>query len=420
MPYSRRFLHYSTPTTLVGVLEDRVVDGAWFELHRQGGCGEGEIVLRDGASSGETVDINDWIAFEYDTGDRWYFGQVQDRRAFGHDAEKLKLVGMGAQLEEVFPGGFGSAVADGTPPHRYAQTDLFSFDPDYSDESIDTISQPAEVVRLLAQQYVAPLSDITYDANLVDDPTNSAAVRSLKVRGEESVAAILRDLAVRAGGFSWGVNADGKLFFLAPQTTLLATFQEAVDLVELTQVRRRDLIFNRLLLTGGSIYSDECCSDSLSRGLQRWRGVYIQPDSRGDYGDRPLEITLPWIRTPNDSRAFAREFFRTYANEQSAFLVEVAEQSSLLQPWDGRLRLKDAAGNETYLGGFESVRVQFDHSPRFRMHLGPADPRDVWPQPAVDDRWPVGGNLAGDELSLTSFSSGSGGGSGTSFAESGA
>ena len=406
MPYTRRFLHYSpTPSDFVRVLADRVVDGAWFELHRQGGCGDGEIALRDGESSGEAVDIGDWIAFEYDTNDRWYLGRVVNRCSAGYAAERLTLAGIGHQLEEVFPGGFHSTVADGVPPHRYAKTDQFSFDPDYTDETIDTVSQPSEVVRLIAQQYVEPLSDITYDANLVDDPTNGALVRSLKYRGEESAAAILRDLALRAGGFSWGVNADGKLFFLEPNTTRLATFDDRVNLVKLVPIRRDDLIFNRLLLTGGQIYDAGGIMD-------RWRGHYLQPASRDAYGERPIEITLPWIRTQADSREFAREFFTTYADDATDYWIEVAEQSTLLEPWNGTIRLRDASLNTLYDGGFEKIRVRFDHSPRFEIQLGRVDPKEIWPQPKHDERWPIAGVPAGGLITFGSSSSGGGSTSG--------
>lgn len=408
MPYARRFVHYSpTPADLVGPIDGcRVPAGAWFELHRQGGCGEGEIVLLEADSSGGEVATGDWIAFEYDTGDRWYLGQVKDRRSIGAGAERLSLAGMGRQLDEVFPGGFGRGVADGMPPHRYAQTDAFPFDPDRSDETLDAASDPAEVVRMLVQQYVEPLTDVVYDAGLVEDPANAAAVFSLKFRGEESAAAALRDLALRGGRFSWGVNAEGKFFFLKPKTTLLATFQEGVDVVSLESLFRRDLIFNRLLLTGGYVYGDPLDVSDSAVKLYRWRGHYLQPASRSAYGDRHIAVAIPWVRSPDDSRGFAREFLRTYAQPAWSYRIEVGGQSSLPLPWNGRVRLKDASGAELFTGPVETLRVQFDHTPRFAMQLGPLDPRLFWPPPRQPERWPIG-VPGGEEISFSSSTGGS-------------
>ena len=117
MAFTRRFLHYSPgPTDLVGEIECRAVKDAWFELHRQGGCGKGELHLLDEFSSQNAVEIGDWIAFEYETGTRWYFGQVKRRSNSIPSGVSLKLEGMGSQLDDVFPGGFARGVADGVPP----------------------------------------------------------------------------------------------------------------------------------------------------------------------------------------------------------------------------------------------------------------------------------------------------------------
>ena len=44
MPFTRRILHYSPgPANFVGELTDRAATGAGFELHRQRGCGDGEV-----------------------------------------------------------------------------------------------------------------------------------------------------------------------------------------------------------------------------------------------------------------------------------------------------------------------------------------------------------------------------------------
>ena len=118
--FTRRILHHgddpmATPTEISA----RAVAGCWFELHRQGGCGAGELVIRDRFPERDAIDVGDWISFEYETDDRWYLGRVEARRAGSPAGVQFQLEGMGIELNEVFPGGFGED-ADGVPPHRYA------------------------------------------------------------------------------------------------------------------------------------------------------------------------------------------------------------------------------------------------------------------------------------------------------------
>src|SRR5690606_42001857 len=58
-------------------------------------------------------------------------------------------------------------------------------------------------------------------------------------------------------------------------------------------------------------------------------------------------------------------------------------------PWLGRVRLQAANGTELARSRIETIRVLFDHVPRFRMELGPEDPRQLWPEPPQDERWEI-------------------------------
>ena len=390
MPFTRRILHYSPgPANFVGELTDRTATGAWFELHRQRGCGDGEVVVLDNDCSETDVAVGDWIVFENGAGNRWYQGRVIDRRRVGTTAVLLKLSGMATQLDEVFPGGFGRGVADGIPPHRYAMTDEFLFDPDHLDETVDSVDQAVAVVRKVVTQYIVSNTDIVHSPSLIEDPLTTSAIRSLTFRGEEPVSKLLYDLAMRADDASWGVDSAGQFFFLKPPTAVLTTFQQGTDVVSVSAIERRDLVFNRLSLTGGHIYSQPPISGDPVRAFSRWRGHYIQPDSRAIFGDRPIAISLPWVRTQVDSREFAREFFRKYSQLANSYLVETAGTTTLPVPWQGLVRLRDQNGVELYSGLLESIRIQFDNTPRFRLQLGPIDPRSVWPQPLTNERWPV-------------------------------
>lgn len=411
--YTRRILlHGPDPEGTPVLLSDRAIAGCWFELLRQGGCGAGSLLLHDGFASRHAIDIGDWISFEYSAGVRWYLGRVEERRATSPARIQLRLSGMSIELGQVFPGGFGTQ-ADGAPPHRYAATDLFINDPDRADETADSVAAVNELVVLLLLQYVTPQTHITYDPVLVESAPRYAPLVSLKLRGEESVRSVLKDLAVRAGGMSWGVDAFGTFFFLRPRDEVVLTLRDGDNLTSLDETRDSEFLFNRLLLTGDYVYDVIESSGQIARRSYRWRGNFFEPDSRAAHGDRRLRLWIPWIRTQEDAVAFSREFFRTYAQPTSRYLLETTPQVDLPIPWLGRVRLEDREGGELTTARVQSIRVRFDHAPVFRMELGPDDPRELWPEPPHDERWerpeavvPVGG-----EVSLTSLDDGGGGGS---------
>ncbi|WP_437186946.1 hypothetical protein SH668x_000317 [Planctomicrobium sp. SH668] len=387
MSFQRRILHHGpSPAAIPQVLSLSAMKSCWFELHRQGGCGAGELVLSDDFEARHDLSPGDWISFDYSTGNRWYLGRIEERSAELPARIRYRLAGMGIELNQIFPGGFGMG-ADGPKPHRYAATDLFQEDPDYAIETVDSVSAADEVVRSLIQNYVSPSTHIQYVPSLVESPLLTSPLQSLKLRGEESVRSLLKELATRAQSASWGVDAEGRFFFLRPRTTLLHTFQEQQDLTKLAETRDLEFLFNRLLLTGDYVYNPPQHSGDVARRVYRWRGNYYEPTSQAQFGNRRLKIWLPWIRTQSDSVAFAKEFFRTYSQPHSRYFIETQVQSELPVPWLGEVRVLDRAGTELVRSRIETIRVLFDHAPRFRMELGPEDPRSLWPEPPQDERW---------------------------------
>lgn len=387
MSFIRRVLHHgSSPHGTPVLLDDRAIAGCWFELRRQGGCGAGEIRLCDEFPLRHDIEPGDWISLEAGLGNRCYLGRVEEVRAESPAGSRIRLEGMVIQLNEVFPGGFG-LQADGAPPHRYAATDLFSHDPDYQMETVDTVQTVDEVIHLLMQQYVTAATLIQYNASRIESPLHHAEVTSMKFRGEESIRSIIKDLAIRAQAASWGVDAQGEFFFLRPRDLLLTTYRESRDLTSLIETRDREHLYNRLLLTGDYIYDRKERSDAIARRTFRWRGNFVQNQSRQVFGERRIRLWLPWIRTQADSRAFAREFFRTYANPTTRFVIDTIPGDSIVIPWNGRVALEDQQGNLLTTSRIESVRVLFDSLPRLRMELGPADPLEQWPEPPHDERW---------------------------------
>ena len=75
MPFNRRIIHLDTDATTQKQVLSEVggnsrVTKAWFELLRQGGCGAGEITLNDTFVNRGDIAISEYVAMDYDTGDR--------------------------------------------------------------------------------------------------------------------------------------------------------------------------------------------------------------------------------------------------------------------------------------------------------------------------------------------------------------
>jgi hypothetical protein len=419
---NRRILHHGpTPHGTPVLLADRAINGCWFELHRQGGCGAGELVLQREFHERSAIRIGDWISCEVNTGDRWYLGRVEECRYQYPGLLRLRLAGMSIQLNEVFPGGFGDSPS-ALRPHRYAATDLFSNDPDRNWETAYSVSTVVDFVRLLIQHHVVTQTQIEYVPSRVENPLVSTKPHTAKFRGEESIRSILKDLALRAQA-NWGVDAQGQFFFTPERTTLQMTFRLGRDLVSLEESHDRELIFNRLLLTGDYIYDRRDNSEQLARRVFRWRANYFEPDSVQAYGNRRLRLWVPWIRTQSDSVDFAREFFRTYARPAPRYSVETVPQSSPLIPWNGPVAIEDTDGALLARGTVEKVRVLFDHAPRFRLEVGAEDPREQWPEPPQDERWEIPDHIPSNggevDISDDSFPDGGGGGGGASHSAGG-
>lgn len=412
MPFRRRILRYGTdPADLQGTLSDDAVAGCWFELLRQGGCGAGEVQLRTAFADRNLVAVGEWIAFEFDDGERWYLGRVESRTADSSAGVTLQLEGMAVELGEVFPGGFG-LTADGRKPHRYGITDGFAGDPDYAQESVDIVTRPEDLVRQMLAQYVAGVTHINVDPARIENQTQSVTLESAKFHGEESVRSILKEVGLRAGNVPWGVDETGKFFFLQPRTTVAASWREGRDPVRLRETADRGLLYNRVLLTGGYVY-DQQVSSGIRRNF-RWRGNYLQPASKAIYGERRIRLWTPWIRTAADSRAFVQAFFASYATPSMNYELDVPDRDVLVKPWEGVVRLEDRHGAELLTAAVTTLRVQFDHRPRFRLQLGLEDPHTHWPEPPHDERWPEGSTAVsgwgGGDVSLPVDGGGGGGG----------
>ena len=413
---TRRILHHGpTPGGTPVLLSDRAIGGCWFELDRQGGCGAGELVLQREFQERRAIEIGDWISCEGAIGQRWYLGRVEECCTQYPRLVRLRLAGMSIELNEVFPGGFNASPPD-RQPHRYGATDLFSNDPDREWEAAHPVTTIDGLVQLLIQHHVVDKTHITYVPTLIEAPLRPVQALTAKFRGEESLRSILKDLALRAQA-NWGVDAFGRFFFLRRRTVNVSTLRMGRDLLSLEETRDRELIFNRLLLTGDYIYDHRDNSGQIARRVYRWRANYFEPESCQTFGNRRLKLWVPWIRTQSDSVAFVREFFRTYSQPTARYSVETVPQDTLLIPWQGSVTIEDTSGTPLSTGVVEKIRVLFDHAPRFRLEVGPEDPREQWPEPPQDERWELPDHVPsnGGDISLTQsnpISHGGGGGGG--------
>lgn len=415
MGFGRRIVRYGpSPSELVGTVEDRAIAGCWFELQRQGGCGRGELKLRERFVDRRAIEVGSWIACEYEPGDRWYLGRVESRSVTSPAGARFRLEGMAVQLGEVYPGGFGP-TRDGQKPHRYGVTDPFSLDPDHDLETADSADRPEEVIRRLLVDYVVPATSIAFDNDAFEVADEAVELLSVKFNGEESVRSILKDLALRAGGLSWGVDETGTFFLRRPSDAISPTWQEGVNLVSLVEHRDLERVYNRLLLTGGYVY--QAAAESRARPeVYRWRGHYVQPESRDRYGERRIRAWAPWIRTGVDAKAFAQAFLKRYGQPRSRYEAVIRDASEVVRPWLAGARLLDREGNLLIAGVPETVRVTFDHRPRLQMLIGIDDPRELWPEPPHDERWPIApadaSDWGGDSVDPPSFDDGDEGGGG--------
>lgn len=344
MNYQRLILHYAPDRlTLRGILSTESVAGCWFELNRQGGCGAGELRLKTDFIQRDLITPGDWIACEYAAGDRWYLGRVEETQCESPGGLRVLLEGPGIQLNEVFPGSL-IATSEGRKPHFYAREDQFSDDPDREIQSMDLVMNTQELIVKLFQQYVVPQTMIQFNPARIEAGPAEHDLSSMKFHGEETVRTVLKDLAMRARNAAWGVDAEGEFFFLQNRSEVLAQFQEGSNLVRLHETRSRELLYNRLMLTGDYIYDKRESSAQIARRSYRWRGNYRVPASIAIHGERRIRLWVPWIRTQFDSQSFANEFFVCMPIRLRVVCWKPMLKTAC--PFPGKERLKSGTGQE--------------------------------------------------------------------------
>lgn len=389
MSYQRLLLHYGPNTTdYLGLLNENAVRGCWFQLDRLGGCGQAEIKLNLKFIDRQQIQLGDWIAFDPEIGTRWYFGRVVERISTSPHGITLKLTGMSEMLNELFPGGFDEEAGDQAAPLRAGVSRAFSNDPDFSRESYFYAADAWQLIKELMDRYIVSETPIQKVSALLEEPYHiNGTLESIKVRGEESIRSLIKELATRLGNASWGVDANAQFYFLNPRTSSTHSYHQGRDLIELRESLNLDDVYNRVVLTGDYIYDREKSSGQQARPAFRWRGHYTAPESIQQHGQRRLRIWLPWIRTAADSQAFMQGFFQRYAYAAAKYQFTIAGSLDLPSPWNSAIELIDSAGNHITTQQPQSIKVQYDAIPRFSFSLGTEDPRQLWSEPQHDERW---------------------------------
>lgn len=378
MGYTGSVIHYDfDATTVLNDLTSRKTS-AEFTLRRLGGCGPAEIKLKDMWNLRNVVRPGHWIALDYEAGNRWYFGRVENVSSDLPAGQTVNCEGMSIQLGEINPGGMGYDSED--LPIRYAKSDYFPYDRDWSYQSWVNVSQPEDVVRNVFSQYINTRTDVT--SSYVDNADPRVGLNTITFRGEETVLSMIRALGVACRDASWGIDENKRFFFMQKRADILATFKAGYNVQQLNRKRDRSLLYNRLLITGDYIYLNP---NSFGTEFYRYRSYFHVPDSISVYGERRTRVYLPWIRRNEDAIAFAKEFFRKYATLTDRYFIRTNGTSILPRPWDGQIELQDTDGTVLMVSHFDSIRVDFNHSPYFEFDLGPEDL--VYNDDPRDDRW---------------------------------
>ena len=377
----------------VPIAEQSVV-GCSFELHRQGGCGAGELRLARPWGERDQpprFEIDDFLSIRA-AGVRTYLGKIASRSADLTGGLAIALEGLSEVFNHVYPGErqpTGEPLIFGRPG-----LPEFRWDPYRNHgQAVGNTAQFNQITPALLLSELSVRYGLKVRANEYRPPI-AAQIYDLVLHGEESARTILQDFAVRSGNVSWGVDGENRFFFHPPGTDA-ATPPDPLRLRvgrEITRLEELDSqahVYNRLQLIGGFIYDEPQHAKIEVRRHHQFVGEYFEPTSLQEHGARRLRINVPWIRSSEDAKAFGREFFRRYHRPARRYVLEAAlpHGAAIPRPWRDELLILDERGEELTRGYPETVRVGYDRAITLRMEIGPEDPRRIWPDPPHQQRF---------------------------------
>jgi hypothetical protein len=345
---------------------DCVEPGAKFELLRQGGCGPGQFTINDRfpGNTYEDLNIGQYIRCRYRAvDDPVYLGRIEEITADSPSGVSLRTQGPMALLNEIQCGGFDSE--DLALPHLFAASEgRFLYDPDYNLQSYDFVDTVPGLIQKIWDRYVSLRTNIGLGTIFATVPVPFG---SSVFRGQENVSQIIRTAAMQQAGASYGVDANNEFFFIDRNTTELHTFQEGEHLTKLSKSLDKDLLFNRLIITGDYNYFP-----NLPTKFYRWVSAHASLSSINLYGARKLTLYVPWIRTWTDANAFASSFFDIYADPNTRYTASTIPQGGIMRPWDGTVGLLNRSGGDLIRSErFDRIEVTFDAAPHISFTTGP-------------------------------------------------
>ncbi len=375
---------------------DDVVESLEYELLRYGGCGAGSMQVAESFDD-DILETGQIVTVEFSPGDFRYRGVIESVESTDPSGTSVTMYGLISLLGHLMIGGQTGQGCD-RKPHAFG-TDIFQFrnDPDFTLQSWTTTVTYFQFVENVLASYTLPPSITlgTIEAPNVDTPYESAVYR-----GDESLSTVLRAASTALGGMSYGVNADGELFFIKPVTTCLGRWRIGENTTGLRRFSDRDLLVNKLLIVGDQTYGEgglvwfndlleQAVDDVVGafQGLKPGMGVrpyrhqrwYCDNSSVSLYGPHVRRILAPWIRTDADSEALASALLMRYSTPRTRYEWETLPTTSSLQPWEGWVSLEDESGTEIDTDTFERCVWTFDAAPVCKITLGIEDLQFVEP-----------------------------------------
>ena len=188
------------------------------------------------------------------------------------------------------------------------------------------------------------------------------SVSIIKMDGQRTMFDILRDLAVMAGDFTWGVDENRAFFFKSMPDT---TTQYGVDTEDMPDFRQEKTIagtVNYLDLEGGFLYGTED---------ENYHNRFEDTASQNSYRKRPRIVSIPEIVTDTDAQTYATAFFNIYASEQINTEARVISLTSNPEPWNTQFRFNSLDGTELATINADRVDVQMGEALEAQMWVGP-------------------------------------------------
>lgn len=402
--YTRKIeLLDSDASTVVAILSEKgnsssleCVEDATFTLLRQGGCGQGNFRIAKDFQY-DTIEMGHFIRCSHnDGGDPWYLGRIEEIVKTSPSGIELSTYGPITLLHDTPVGGQGPWDLRG--PHLFAATDVYEKDLDRDLQSWDVVSDFYDFVNTLFTIYIAP-TGISEDT--IDSISNPVDFLSMVFRGEESVSEALRMAAMAAYGASYGIKGNNGFFFFQQPTATQATFQEGVDLQSLRVSIDRSLMFNRVVLVGDWVYGT--IGDDPEVKTMRYVATDYDASSIATWGQRPVHLYLPYIRSNADASRFLTQFFNKYSGPRTRYTITTQPDSTLLTPWGGPITIKDRDGTTLVTDNFDEVKVYFNEAPYFEVTTGEEDLQ--YQEPPESERWPLELGGGGDGVPSDDFPS---------------